>query len=382
MILNLVYQVGRMFQSHPHGQSFAFDVQMPCVQAAVHIAGRVTRGQDDRLAPQFLLLTAYGIHGKQSLHLSVPHEQVGHACLEVHLAAASQDGQAHVLDDAGQPVGADVRMCVGQNVLLGPMLHEDAQDAVGISALLTACEELAVAVGTRSALAKGVVALGIHALFHTYARHILLPFPHVLASLDDHRVQSQFDEAQRRKESARAGTHHQHAPGLAHVVVFDGGEECLLGLLVKVCTHGQIDIHGALPRVDAPPQHPYGLWFDAPVALQKSDDALLVIGILGQYSQIEFLCHNVEMRCKVISFPPFGQIPVLLCWLQGRFSGAEAGESGASGGLAESGFPRRGAGCAGGFAGLLAARQYFGPDEPVRCVGHRSALRWLLQRAA
>ena len=194
------------------------------------------------------------------------------------------------------------------------MLHEDAQDAVGISALLTACEELAVAVGTRSALAKGVVALGIHALFHTYARHILLPFPHVLASLDDHRVQSQFDEAQRRKESARAGTHHQHAPGLAHVVVFDGGEECLLGLLVKVCTHGQIDIHGALPRVDAPPQHPYGLWFDAPVALQKSDDALLVIGILGQYSQIEFLCHNVEMRCKVISFPPFRQIPVPLCW--------------------------------------------------------------------
>ena len=132
----------------------------------------------------------------------------------MHLAAASQDGQAHVLDDAGQPVGADVRMCVGQNVLLGPMLHEDAQDAVGISALLTACEELAVAVGASSALAKGVVALGIHALFHTYARHILLPFPHVLASLDDHWVQSQFDEAQRRKFSDKRILHALACAGL------------------------------------------------------------------------------------------------------------------------------------------------------------------------
>ena len=307
-----------MFQPHAHGQPLALDVQPPSGQAPVHIPGRVAGGQDDGLAPEFPLLPAHGIRGHEPLHAAVACEQVGHARLEMHLAPAAQDGQAHVLDDAGQAVGAEVRVRVSEDALPGPVLHEDAQDAVGVPALLAAREELAVAVGARPALAKGVVALGVHLLVDAYARHVPLPFPHVLAPLDDHRVQPQLDEPQGRKEPAGPGPHHQHPPGLAHVPVGDGREEGLLGLPVHVGAHGEVDIHGSLPRVDASPQHPHGLWLDAPVPPQEGDDALLVVGVLGQYSQIKFLCHHVEMPRKVISFPRFPQVPPALCGCRRR----------------------------------------------------------------
>ena len=57
-----------------------------------------------------------------------------HLRLEVHLAATSKDGLAHVLDDTRQAVGADMRMGIGEDGRAGSVLHEDLQDAVGVAA--------------------------------------------------------------------------------------------------------------------------------------------------------------------------------------------------------------------------------------------------------
>ena len=45
----------------------------------------------------------------------------------MYLAAAIEDGVAHVLDDARQAVCADVRMCIGEDGCLRTVLAENIQ---------------------------------------------------------------------------------------------------------------------------------------------------------------------------------------------------------------------------------------------------------------
>ena len=87
----------------------------------------------------------------------------------MHLATIFQDGVAHILDDTWQTVCSYVGMGIHQYVRTGTMLHKDVQDSVAIATLLASGVQLAVAIGTGSAFAKGVVALRVNTLFRTYS---------------------------------------------------------------------------------------------------------------------------------------------------------------------------------------------------------------------
>ena len=280
VVLNLVDEVSRMLQSHSHSQSLAFQMEVSVGHASVHIPCRMTCGQDDGIGMELLLLSEFGIHGHQSSDASLLYEQVGHARLEMNLSSAPEDGLSHIFYHPWQSVCADVWMCIRQDTFLGTVLYEYFQDTVGISPFLAACIEFAVAVRACAALAKGIVALGIHLLVGAYACHIFLPLSHILSALDDHGAQTQFDEAQCSKESSRTSSHHQHTSLLAYIPVLNGAEEHLFGLFVQIDPYGEVDIDVSLSGIYAPPQYPDGLWLDALVLLQKTHDALLVISIL------------------------------------------------------------------------------------------------------
>ena len=117
------------------------------------------RGQDDG-AVEYLSRVA-----DNAFHLVLFHDEAVHTCLEMHLAAAFPDLFAHGFDDARQAVGADVRMSVDENVGGGTKLAKDAQNFLYIASFLRAREEFSVGIGSRAALAEGVVALRIHAVF-------------------------------------------------------------------------------------------------------------------------------------------------------------------------------------------------------------------------
>ena len=106
----------------------------------------------------------------------------------------AEDGFAHVLDDAGQFICTNVGMGIGEDAGAGAMLTEDAENLLSVAALLAAGVEFAVGVCACAALAKGVVALGVDALFGSDAGQVLLAVAHVLATLHHDGAQAQFDE--------------------------------------------------------------------------------------------------------------------------------------------------------------------------------------------
>ena len=95
-----------MFQTYSYGDAFGFYLYVVGGQPAIDVAGRVAGSQDDRTEE---CLSRVGF---DALYFIAFDEQGVHTGLEVNFAAALKDGVAHVLDDAGQFVGADVRVCV------------------------------------------------------------------------------------------------------------------------------------------------------------------------------------------------------------------------------------------------------------------------------
>ena len=67
VILNLVDELGRMFQTHTYGDAFCLDIYLCRSEIAVYIAGTMTCCQDNRSAISFLS-TRSQIHGFYAYH--------------------------------------------------------------------------------------------------------------------------------------------------------------------------------------------------------------------------------------------------------------------------------------------------------------------------
>ena len=190
-------------------------------------------------------------------------------------------------------------MGIDQDVGRCAELAEHAQDFLDVSALLRPGEQLAVGVGSRSAFAEGVVALGIHAVVARDAGYVLAPFMHVLAAFQHDGPPAQFDEAQGGKQSARAGTYHNDARGLAHVGV-DHRLEVESGRhLVDVEVEAQVDVDGALAGVDASAADAQGLdgaRIDGQFGRGLADELPFVGRYVGRDPQVELLLHDGLLR--------------------------------------------------------------------------------------
>ena len=116
-------------------------------------------------------------------HAVTFQQQTGHLRLKMYLATTSDNGVAHVLDDARQLVGADMRMGIRQDVRRGAMLTEHMENLLDVATLLAAGIELAIAIGTGTSLSKTVVALTIHLLGLGDECQVLLALMDILATL-------------------------------------------------------------------------------------------------------------------------------------------------------------------------------------------------------
>ena len=238
----------------------------------------MARGQDNGAKERLARV------GFDTLHLVALNEQGVHACLKMHFAAALKNGVAHVLDDAGQLVGADVRMGVHQDGGGSTVLAEDVEYLVHIAALLAAGVELAVGVGSRTTFAEAVVRLRVHGLGAADLCQVFLTLAHVLATLHHHGAQAQLDEAQGGKEATGAGTHNDDLRTTFHIGVVRVLVFVVAGHFVDVGPHGEVHEDRPLAGVDAPLQDAGGVegsLVKAFLAYEIGFQLLFVGGYLG-----------------------------------------------------------------------------------------------------
>ena len=156
VVLRAVDQLLRMFGPDAHRERFGFDPYSPAVQDFVDVARRVS-GRENYGGP-FDRRVAEADPGD----FSVPDSDVGYFRPEQHLSAGVDDRLSHRGDDARQSVGADVRVRVVQDRLVGAVEAENFERLAVVAAFFRAREELAVGIGARSAFAESVVRFRIY----------------------------------------------------------------------------------------------------------------------------------------------------------------------------------------------------------------------------
>ena len=235
-----------MLEPHAHGQAFHLERATRGVQVAVNVARGMPRGQYHR-TPVF---AAVACRNAKHATFGIGYQTVG-ARLEMHLAATGQYGVAHVLDNARQAVGADMRMCVAQYPAVRAVLAEYAENAAHVAAFLAVGVELAVGISPRASLAERIIAFGVYFLLLWYEGNVALTVAHVLSPLEHHGFQSQLDEPQRREQPSRPGTNNDHMRRAVHRPVVYRFVIRPGRLLVNVHAHRHAHNGVALPRVNA-----------------------------------------------------------------------------------------------------------------------------------
>ena len=133
VVLYLVDEFRGMLQTHAHSNALGFDVNTRGIEVTIYVTCRVARGEDDGAAE-----SAPGV-GFDTYHLVLLHDETIHACLEVYFTATTAYGFAHVLNDAGQFVGTDVRVRVAQDGCRCSVLAEYVENLLHVAALLATC---------------------------------------------------------------------------------------------------------------------------------------------------------------------------------------------------------------------------------------------------
>ena len=288
MVLYAVDEFLRMLHAHAHGPRLGFEGHAGRVEEAIDVAGRMTGGQHHGAA-----VHTRAVGQRHAAHRTVGQQQAGDARPEADLAATVQYGLPHGPDDGRQLVGADVRMGVDSDLLRCAMVTEDVKHLAEVAALGAAREELAVRKGARPTLAESVVGIGIEALVAAEGGQVALAGAHVLAALEHHRAQSQLYQAQGRKQTARAGSHHHHAPAAVNGPVAQ--RRRLHGrLLAHPDAILQLHEYLALAGIDRPAQQAHHIHIGhihTGGCRSGTPAALLVVSLFGRQAQKNLLVH-------------------------------------------------------------------------------------------
>lgn len=173
----------------------------------------------------------------------------------MHLAATLDDLVTHILDNAWQLVGANMRMGIAENGWRSSMLTEDLKNLGDVAALLAACVKLSVAVGSGSSFTETVVAFRIYGLRLADESKILFPLADILPSFDDDGAEPKLDEAQRSEQTAGTLTDDNHMRLATDIGIVGGRKQVVFGHLVDVNSDGEVDEDVALPGIDTLAQH-------------------------------------------------------------------------------------------------------------------------------
>ena len=171
----------------------------------VDVAGGVSCGEDDGDAAVFVALgvenTADALFGSGTLD-----EEVGDMGREVVFAAMSEDGVAHVGDDAAEAVGAYMGVGVDGDGGVGAVFDEALDDIGGVATLGAAGVEFAVGVGSGTAFTEAPVAFGVDLTGAAEKGDIKGALLDGLTAFDNDGAQAAFESPQGSKQSGRSGT--------------------------------------------------------------------------------------------------------------------------------------------------------------------------------
>ena len=258
VILYLVDQVRRMFQTNAYGNSFCFHLNAGSGKIAVNIACGVTGSKNHRAAERTLYACCVTV--VDSFHTDnfvAFKQQAGHLCLEMHLASAGKNRVAHILDHTRKPVCPDVGMGIGEDGGRCAMLAEDIENLVDRSAFLAARIELSVRISTGSALSEAVIRLRVYRLRFLYRGYVRFSVAYVLSTFEDYGTQPQLYEFQGGEQSGRAFTYHDDSRAVAHILVFGLHESVILWKLIDVDADFQVYIDVTVTCVNRPFQGTY-----------------------------------------------------------------------------------------------------------------------------
>jgi hypothetical protein len=178
-----------MLKSDAYGEALGFHLHSLTLEHAIDIACAMTSGKDDGTDHLLALGCAH------TYDLVGAYDKLIDTGLKSDLAAMLYDSVAHVFYYSRQAVGAYVGMGGGEDVGAGAMLAEDAEYAANVSAFSGAGVKFAIGIGSGASLAEGVVALGVDDALSRDECYVLLALVDILASLQHHGAQSQFDES-------------------------------------------------------------------------------------------------------------------------------------------------------------------------------------------
>ena len=119
VVLDLVYQFGRMLQTHTHCQIFCFDFYVIGMEPTIHIACRMACGKNDGRSMDFSILLQMArfirtLISNSFYSLSL-NQNICHFGLEMYFSSTTNNGVSHGFNHSGKFVCPDVRMRINEN---------------------------------------------------------------------------------------------------------------------------------------------------------------------------------------------------------------------------------------------------------------------------
>ena len=180
-----------------------------------------------------------------------------HLGLEMHFSATAQNGVAHILNNTRQLIRSDMGMSISQDIGRSSMLTEHSENLFDRSPFLTASIKFAVGIGSRPTLAEAIIAFWVYLLCLANLRQVELALTHILTTFQHYWAQTEFNETQGSKESARPCSHHNDLWTLADIRIVHKLIHIILRLFIDIHTYLQIDEDSTLTGIDAPTQDTY-----------------------------------------------------------------------------------------------------------------------------
>ena len=138
MILYLVNQHGRVFQTYSYCNSFGFHLYTIVIQPPIHIPCGMSGSQNNRSFESLSGICFY------TCDFVFFYNKGIHSCFEMHFTTTFYDGIPHIFNHTRQLVCTDVGMGICQDGGTGAMLAEYIQNFVHIPSLFASGIEFAV----------------------------------------------------------------------------------------------------------------------------------------------------------------------------------------------------------------------------------------------
>ena len=119
------------------------------------------------------------------------------------LTASFKDQASHGADDGWKFIGADMRVCLVKNILIGTKMHEEVKHPVNVSTFVAAGVKFPVAVSAGAAFPKAIITFRVNnTLFVQYCQ-VTASGPDLFAPFDDDGLDAQFDQTQCCEQTCR-----------------------------------------------------------------------------------------------------------------------------------------------------------------------------------